>query len=73
MENKKYTAVESLIIGYFGTIENLSPGFCHSIRLALQLEKEQIRKAYYKGVRDEWEGAGRDFEDFYNENYGTPR
>ena len=37
---------------------------------AKQMEKEQIREAYYRGVRDEWEGAGRDFEDFYKETYG---
>lgn len=33
-------------------------------------EKEQLSKAYYRGVRDEWEGVGKDFEDFYTEKYG---
>jgi argininosuccinate lyase len=35
----------------------------------LEKEKEQIREAYYRGVRDEWEGAGKDFEDYYKQTY----
>ena len=41
------------------------------IKEAKAREKEQIREAYYKGVRDEWEGAGKDFEDYYNEKYAN--
>ena len=41
------------------------------IESLLEKEKEQIREAYYRGVRDEWEGAGRDFEDYYNEKYAN--
>jgi hypothetical protein len=41
------------------------------IENAKKIEKKQIREAYYRGVRDEWEGAGRDFEDFYKETYGN--
>lgn len=38
---------------------------------AKEIEKQQIREAYYKGVRDEWESAGRDFQDYYNEKYAN--
>lgn len=38
---------------------------------AKEKEKEHIRESYYRGVRDEWEGAGRDFEDYYNEKYAN--
>ena len=69
MQNKQ-TAVEWLI-------EELGEYFPHEIggihlmvEQAKQMEKEQIREAYYRGVRDEWEGAGKDFEDYYNETYG---
>ena len=37
---------------------------------AKEMEKKQLSKAYYRGVRDEWEGLGKDFEDFYTEKYG---
>lgn len=43
----------------------------HLINEAKEIEKQQIREAYYKGVRDEWEGAGKDFEDYYNEKYAN--
>lgn len=41
------------------------------IESLLEKEKEQIRQSYYRGVRDEWEGAGRDFPDYYNEKYAN--
>ena len=41
------------------------------IESLLEKEKEQIRQSYYKGVRDEWESAGRDFQDYYNEKYAN--
>lgn len=79
MENKKQTAVEWLknqaLEGSIDKLENVM-----YLKLPLDIfikaklmEKEQIIEAYYKGVRHEWEGAGKDFEDFYNETYGTPR
>lgn len=73
MENKQ-TAVE-FIEGY---LELKARYYSYNylkllIEKAKKMEKEQIREAYYKGVRDEWEGAGKDFEDFYNETYGTPQ
>jgi hypothetical protein len=64
MSNKQ-TAVEWLVEQYAN--ENYS---VEVYEQAKAMEKERIREAYYKGVKDEWEGAGRDFEDFYNETYG---
>lgn len=69
MENKQ-TAVEWLIneirlqVSRSEKLDNLH-------EQAKAMEKERIREAYYKGVRDEWEGAGRDFEDYYNEKYAN--
>lgn len=54
------------IIGY----QMALVGIKLELKKLLEIEKEKIREAYYKGVRDEWEGAGRDFEDYYNETYG---
>ena len=36
---------------------------------AKQMEKDKIREAYYRGVKDEMQNVGKDFEDFYNETY----
>ena len=55
------------IIGYQMALVGIKLELKH----LFELEKEQIREAYYRGVRDEWEGAGRDFEDYYNEKYAN--
>ena len=36
---------------------------------AKQMEEDKIREAYYRGVKDEMQNVGKDFEDFYNETY----
>lgn len=38
---------------------------------AKQMEKEQSRKDYYGGVRDEMQNLGSDFEDYYNKTYAN--
>lgn len=58
---------EEAIIGYQMALVGIKLELKH----LFELEKEQIREAYYRGVRDEWEGAGRDFEDYYNEKYAN--
>lgn len=55
------------IIGYQMALVGIKLELKH----LFELEKKQIREAYYRGVRDEWEGAGRDFEDYYNEKYAN--
>jgi hypothetical protein len=35
------------------------------------IEKDQSRKDYYGGVRDEMQNIGSDFEDYYKESYGN--
>ena len=40
------------------------------ITQAKQMEKDKIREAYYRGVKDEMQNIGKDFEDYYNETYG---
>ena len=37
---------------------------------AKQMEEDKIREAYYRGVKDEMQNIGKDFEDYYNETYG---
>ena len=37
---------------------------------AKSMEKEQSRKDYYAGVKDEMQNIGNDFEDYYNKTYG---
>lgn len=37
---------------------------------AKQMEEDKIREAYYRGVRDEMQNIGKDFEDYYKETYG---
>jgi len=75
MENKQ-TAVEwledSFRINFNKIFVDTDFGLIsHLINEAKRMETKQIREAYYKGVRDEWEGAGRDFEDYYNEKYAN--
>ena len=41
------------------------------IKEAKEIEKDQIREAYYKGVRDEMQNIGSDFEDYYNKTYAN--
>ena len=50
-------------------VYRINMSIIHLIDEAKAMETKQIREAYYRGVRDEWEGAGRDFEDYYNETY----
>jgi hypothetical protein len=38
---------------------------------AKEMEKKQLSKSYHKGVRHEWEGAGGNFQDYYEETYGS--
>ena len=40
------------------------------LQQAKQMEKDKIREAYYRGVKDEMQNIGKDFEDYYNETYG---
>jgi hypothetical protein len=54
------------IIGY----QMALVGIKLELKQLLEIEVEKIREAYYRGVRDEWEGAGKDFEDYYKETYG---
>jgi len=72
MENKKnMTAVEWLIerleinnsVSRQGEFWNLLKN------QAKQMEEDKIREAYYRGVKDEMQNVGKDFEDFYNETY----
>ena len=66
MENKQ-TAIEWLEQKMLSdTIFNWKVVF----EKAKQMEKEQSRKDYYGGVRDEMQNIGSDFEDYYKETYG---
>jgi hypothetical protein len=38
---------------------------------AKEMETKQLSKSYHKGVRHEWEGAGGNFEDYYEKTYGN--
>ena len=38
---------------------------------AKEMETKQLSKSYHKGVRHEWEGAGGNFQDYYEETYGN--
>ena len=70
MKNKQ-TAVEWLIEELGEYFPNEIGGIHLMVAKAKAMEKEQIREAYYKGVRDEWEGIGNDFEDYYNKTYAN--
>jgi len=69
--NKNMTAVEWLIerleinnsVSRQGEFWNLLKN------QAKQMEEDKIREAYYRGVKDEMQNVGKDFEDFYNETY----
>jgi hypothetical protein len=65
--DKKLTAIEFLLDNIY-LLNSLK--WKDIITEAKLREKEQLAKAYYRGVRDEWEGIGKDFEDFYTEKYG---
>ena len=43
----------------------------HLFKQSKEMEKEQSRKDYYGGVRDEMQNTGSDFEDYYNETYAN--
>ena len=70
--NKNMTAVEWLIerleinnsVSRQGEFWNLLKN------QAKQMEEDKIREAYYRGVKDEMQNIGKDFEDYYNETYG---
>jgi conjugal transfer/entry exclusion protein len=65
---KKQTAADWLI-------NKVEEHFCllpvDLIEQAKGMEKEQSRKDYYGGVRDEMQNIGSDFEDYYNKTYAN--
>ena len=71
--NKQQTAVEWLINKHFGGIENVTPDFKKHIEQAKEMEKQQIKDAYYNGTTDEIKTKDEllfEAEHFYNETYG---
>ena len=80
MEQRKQTAVEWIedeLSKLNSAVVNteITPEEYHTQRVGLwekakQMEEDKIREAYYRGVRDEMQNIGKDFEDFYNETYG---
>lgn len=68
MENKQ-TALEYIKDNLFWPIDFNQ--LKRVLERAKEIEKEQIREAYYKGVRDEMQNLGSDFEDYYNETYAN--
>ena len=48
----KQTAVEWLIDKHFGGIENCTPDFRKHIEQALEMEKEQLKEMYLKGIEN---------------------
>jgi hypothetical protein len=79
MENKQ-TAVEfaedqlsklnSAVINMEITTEEYHKQRISLWQRAKIIEKDQSRKDYYGGVRDEMQNIGSDFEDYYKETYG---
>jgi hypothetical protein len=59
----KYSLNNEVIINY-DVLDNI-------IMKSKQMEEDKIREAYYRGVRDEMQNIGKDFEDYYKETYGT--
>lgn len=66
---KKQTAVECLIDLFSETIDE--EFYKKEIDQAKAMEIKQLSKSYHKGVRHEWEGAGGNFQDYYEETYGN--
>jgi hypothetical protein len=66
MENKQ-TAVEWIVSKLSITFQTM---YIEEIEQAKQMEEDKIREAYYRGVRDEMQNIGKDFEDYYKETYG---
>jgi hypothetical protein len=58
----KYSLNNEVIINY-DVLDNI-------IMKSKQMEEDKIREAYYRGVRDEMQNIGKDFEDYYKETYG---
>jgi hypothetical protein len=53
---------------------DFSQGMAQMRKFILQakdMETKQLSKSYHKGVRHEWEGAGGNFQDYYEETYGN--
>jgi hypothetical protein len=70
---KKQTAVEWLLdkITQNGEIRWRGTRYIELFQQAKDMETKQLSKSYHKGVRHEWEGAGGNFEDYYEETYGN--
>ena len=70
MENKQ-TAVDFFLnkIALKLSVEQIVE-FLVVFEQAKQMEEDKIREAYYRGVKDEMQNIGKDFEDYYNETYG---
>lgn len=66
---EKQTAVEWLFEKI--TENGTNPYWDMRFIQAKEMEKKQLSKSYHKGVRHEWEGAGGNFQDFYEETYGN--
>ncbi len=66
MENKQ-TAVEWIVSKLSITFQTM---YIEESEQAKQMEEDKIREAYYRGVRDEMQNIGKDFEDYYKETYG---
>ena len=70
------TAVEWIeeqikLIFYVAEASEMNNRFQFIYDKAKQLEFYKIREAYYRGVRDEVQNSGKNFEDFYKETYGS--
>jgi hypothetical protein len=71
--NKQQTAVEWLIQNHFGGIENCTPDFRVKIEQAKEMEKEQIKNAFWNGDNTDCtsEQNIKDFaQQYYNKTYG---
>jgi hypothetical protein len=68
---KRQTAIEWLIEELGEYFPNEIGGIHLMVAKAKEMEKKQLSKSYHKGVRHEWEGAGGNFQDYYEETYGN--
>ena len=68
---KKQTAVEWLIEELGEYFPNEIGGIHLMVAKAKEMEKKQLSKSYHKGVYDEFQDVGGDFEQYYKETYGN--
>ena len=68
--NKNMTAVEWIEVELKNWLEDAVCLPDYIFEEAKQMEEDKIREAYYRGVKDEMQNIGKDFEDYYNETYG---